>query len=78
MKHKARVKHHVLSVAWDVANRKEGSWCGFFTVGEIWPVSEYSRNTVQKYVNMCVELGLFEEIDVPGHGRIYRIVEGAK
>lgn len=76
MKHVSRVKHHVLSVAWEVAKSQPLEWYGFFTVGEVWPITEYSRNTVQKYVDMCVGLGLFREIKHPKLGRMYRIVEG--
>lgn len=74
MKHKTRVRHHVLSVAWDIARAKNNQWHGFFTVGEVYPVTEYSRPTVQKYVDMLCNEGLLTCIQYEKSTRIYQIV----
>ena len=75
MKHKIRVRNHVFSVSWSVARAKEGVWYGFFTVGEVFPHTEYSRPTVQKYVDILVTEGLIECIHYHGATRLYRFAD---
>lgn len=72
MKHKTRVRNHVFARAWSIARSKEGAWYGYFTVGELEPETDYSRPTVQKYINLLVEEGLLECIQYRGSTRIYR------
>ena len=74
MKHKVRVRNHVFSVAWQIAQQKNAPWYGFFTVGEVAPVTEYSRPTVQKYIDMLVDEGLMECIKYEKSTRLYRFL----
>jgi hypothetical protein len=75
MKHKSKVRNHVFAVAWSVARAKEGVWYGFFTVGEVWPNTEYTRPTVQKYVDLLVSEGLIECIQYEKSTRLYRFAD---
>lgn len=73
MKHKERVRKAVMHVAYNAGMSKDGAWQGFFTVGEIFPDTEYSRPTVQKYVDELCNEGVFSMIRYEKSARLYRL-----